>query len=295
MLLTEILNEVPDLCGYNAACKGPDGRVVRGAGGGAVRRGALHGDGVLRQDAAWSCWCVQFVPLSKARPATTPLLRVLGCPGPASLPGPPSIGSWWRSGDQRPGPTPVARWRWMAQELAAGLRQRAGARTCRRWWCTAFDCETFMSLSQVVAQTGGGGPGQPSPRWSSLSLKGCIVSGDVPLHCHRGPTASWSARAAGSTYIPAIKEQPADAGQAGRRRPRQGPGQFPHPRSARPRTTAHGRHEVPPGHRRRRFHPGSRQEMRSSTSEGRRPHRELAHDRGQDHLTKSETMPSPGA
>ena len=51
---------------------------------------------------------------------------------------------------------------------------------------TVFECETFMSLSAAVAETGGEAKAAITAL-DLLSLKGCLVSGDA-LHCHRAMT-----------------------------------------------------------------------------------------------------------
>jgi len=66
---------------------------------------------------------------------------------------------------------------------------------------TVFDCETFMSLSQVVAAAGGEAQGAIEAI-KLLSLKGCIVTADA-LHCHRRFTKT--VREAGGDYVLALK------------------------------------------------------------------------------------------
>jgi predicted transposase YbfD/YdcC len=66
---------------------------------------------------------------------------------------------------------------------------------------TAFDCETFLSLTQQVA--GCGGEAEAAIRAVELlSLKGALVSGDA-LHCHRRMTQA--VRERGGHYLLAIK------------------------------------------------------------------------------------------
>jgi predicted transposase YbfD/YdcC len=68
---------------------------------------------------------------------------------------------------------------------------------------TAFDCETFLSLSQAVAVAGEGGEAEAAIRaLEILSLKGALVSGDA-LHCHR--RMAQAVRARGGHYLLAIK------------------------------------------------------------------------------------------
>jgi predicted transposase YbfD/YdcC len=68
---------------------------------------------------------------------------------------------------------------------------------------TAFDCETFLSLSQQVAVAGEGGEAEAAIRAVEiLSLKGALVSGDA-LHCHRRMTQA--VRSRDGHYLLAIK------------------------------------------------------------------------------------------
>jgi predicted transposase YbfD/YdcC len=68
---------------------------------------------------------------------------------------------------------------------------------------TAFDCETFLSLSQEVAVAGKGGEAEAAIRAVQLlSLKGALVSGDA-LHCHQRMTQA--VRSRGGHYLLAIK------------------------------------------------------------------------------------------
>jgi predicted transposase YbfD/YdcC len=88
---------------------------------------------------------------------------------------------------------------------------------------TAFDCETFLSLSQAVA--GSGGEAAAAIRAVELlSLKGALVSADA-LHCHRRMTKA--VRRRGGHYLLAIKgnqsklaREAAAALDAAARRPR---------------------------------------------------------------------------
>jgi len=68
---------------------------------------------------------------------------------------------------------------------------------------TAFDCETFLSLSQQVAVAGEGGEAEAAIRAVEiLSLKGALVSGDA-LHCHR--RMAQAVRSRDGHYLLAIK------------------------------------------------------------------------------------------
>ena len=66
---------------------------------------------------------------------------------------------------------------------------------------TAYACDTFMSLSQKVAGSGGEAAAALAAL-SLLSLDGCIVSADA-LHCHRRMTKL--VRERGGDYVLAVK------------------------------------------------------------------------------------------
>lgn len=104
---------------------------------------------------------------------------------------------------------------------------------------TVFDCETFLSLSQAVAGTGGEAAAAIRAL-ELLSLKGSLVSGDA-LHCHRRMTKA--VRERGGHYLLAIKanqsklaKQAEAALEAAAHRPRTA--------FAETREDGHDRHEV---------------------------------------------------
>jgi len=66
---------------------------------------------------------------------------------------------------------------------------------------TAFECETFLSLSEAVSEAGGEAEAAIKAI-SYLALEGAIVTGDA-LHCHRRMTIA--IREKGGDYILAIK------------------------------------------------------------------------------------------
>lgn len=66
---------------------------------------------------------------------------------------------------------------------------------------TVFDCDTFMSLSQAVSETGGEAQAAIAAL-NLLSLKGCTVTADA-LHCHRRMTRT--IRDAGGDYVLTVK------------------------------------------------------------------------------------------
>jgi predicted transposase YbfD/YdcC len=66
---------------------------------------------------------------------------------------------------------------------------------------SVFACDTFMTLSQAVAETGGESQAAIEAL-QLLSLKGCVVTGDA-LHCHQRLTKT--VREQGGDYVLAIK------------------------------------------------------------------------------------------
>ena len=232
MLLTEILDEVPDPRGYNAVHDLTDVLFVALA---AVLCGAVHCTEMAFFAKTRLELLRQFVPLERGAPSHDTFTRVLGALDPQAF--------------------QTAFQRFMA---AFGDRARADtrgqvavdAKSLRRAYdkgrahmpplvVTAFDCDTFMSLSQVVSQTGGEAQAAIAAL-ELLSLKGCTVTADA-LHCHRRMTKA--IRDGGGHYVLTIKGNQAtlareakaalDAAQARPRTP-----------IAETENTAHGRHEV---------------------------------------------------
>jgi predicted transposase YbfD/YdcC len=232
MLLTEVLDEVPDPRGYNAVHDLTDVLFVALA---AVLCGAVHCTemaffaktrlGLLRQ----------FVPLERGAPSHDTFTRVQGALDSQAF--------------------QAAFGRFMA---AFGAQARADTggqvavdgKSLRRAYdkgrahmpplvVTAFDCDTFMSLSQAVAQAGGEAVAAIAAL-NLLSLKGCTVTADA-LHCHRRMTQA--VREGGGHYVLAIKGNQAtlakqasaalDKAQASSRTP-----------IGETEDRAHGRHEV---------------------------------------------------
>jgi len=104
---------------------------------------------------------------------------------------------------------------------------------------TVFACDTFMSLSQAVAQQGGEAQAAIAAL-NLLSLKGCTVTADA-LHCHRRMTQT--IRQAGGHYVLTLKgNQSKLARQAQAALDKAAA----HPRTPVGQTedVAHGRHEV---------------------------------------------------
>jgi predicted transposase YbfD/YdcC len=232
VLIVDVLSEVPDPRGYNAVHDLTDVLFVALA---AVLCGAVHCTEMAMFAETRLFLLRQFVPLENGAPSHDTFSRVLGALDPQAF--------------------HTAFQRFMA---AFGAQARADTRgqvavdgkSLRRAYdkgrahmpplvVTAFDCDTFMSLSQVVAQAGGAAEAAIAAL-NLLSLKGCTVTADA-LHCHRRMTRT--VRDGGGHYLLAIKGNQArlareaqavlDTAQA-------------HPSTPIGETedTAHGRHEV---------------------------------------------------
>ena len=124
MLLTEILDEVPDPRGYNAVHDLTDVLFVALA---AVLCGAVHCTEMAFFAKTRLELLRQFVPLERGRPAMTPS-RGCWTRRPSRR---PSSGSWRRLAIRR-GRTPAARWRWTARAFAGPTTK--AARIYRLWW-----------------------------------------------------------------------------------------------------------------------------------------------------------------
>lgn len=232
MLLTEILDEVPDPRGYNAVHDLTDVLFVALA---AVLCGAVHCTEMAFFAKTRLELLRQFVPLKNGAPSHDTFTRVLGALDPRAFQ--TAFGRFMAAfGDQ-------ARIDTRGQVAVDGKSLRRAYDKGRSHMpplvVTAFDCETFMSLAQVVAQTGGEAQAAIAAL-ELLSLRGCIVSGDA-LHCHRALTAA--VREGGGHYVLAIKGNQAtlarqaaaalDKAQASSRTP-----------IGETENQAHGRHEV---------------------------------------------------
>lgn len=232
MLLTEILDEVPDPRGYNAVHDLTDVLFVALA---AVLCGAVHCTEMAFFAKTRLELLRRFVPLARGAPSHDTFTRVLGALDPQAF--------------------QTAFQRFMA---AFGEQARADTRgqvavdgkSLRRAYdkgrshmpplvVTAFDCDTFLSLSQVVAQAGGEAEAAIAAL-NLLSLKGCTVTADA-LHCHRRMTKA--VRDGGGHYVLTIKGNQARLAREAKA--------ALDTAQARPRTpiaetegSAHGRHEV---------------------------------------------------
>lgn len=232
MLLTEILDEVPDPRGYNALHDLTDVLFVALA---AVLCGAVHCTEMAFFAKTRLELLRQFVPLERGAPSHDTFTRVLGALDPEAFQ--VAFGRFMAAfGEQ-------ARVDTRGQVAVDGKSLRRAYDKGRAHMpplvVTAFDCDTFMSLSQVVAEAGGEAQAAIAAL-ELLSLKGCTVTADA-LHCHRRMTRV--VRDGGGHYVLTIKGNQAalareakaalDAAQARSRTP-----------IAETEAAAHGRHEV---------------------------------------------------
>ncbi|MDB5434104.1 MAG: transposase family protein [Phenylobacterium sp.] len=232
MVIIDVLGEVPDPRGYNSQHALTDVLFVALA---AVLCGAVHCTEMAMFAETRLALLRQFVPLEKGAPSHDTFTRVLGALDPQAF--------------------HAAFQRFMAAFGEQARTDTAGqvavdGKSLRRAYdkgrahmpplvVTAFDCETFMSLSQAVAQAGGEAEAAIAAL-DLLSLKGCTVTADA-LHCHRRMTRT--VRDGGGHYVLAIKGNQArlareaqaalDKAQANPRTP-----------IGETEDTAHGRHEV---------------------------------------------------
>ena len=232
MLLTDILDEVPDPRGYNAVHDLTDVLFVALA---AVLCGAVHCTEMAFFAKTRLELLRQFVPLERGAPSHDTFTRVLGALDPQAFQ--TAFQRFMAAfGDQ-------ARVDTRSQVAVDGKSLRRAYDKGRSHMpplvVTAFDCDTFMSLSQVVSQTGGEAQAAIAAL-ELLSLKGCTVTADA-LHCHRRMTKA--IRDGGGHYVLTIKGNQATLAKeakaaldAAQSRPRTA--------IAETENTAHGRHEV---------------------------------------------------
>lgn len=236
MLLTEILDEVPDPRGYNAVHDLTDVLFVALA---AVLCGATHCTEMAFFAKTRLELLRQFVPLERGAPSHDTFTRVLGALDPQAFQAAfgrfmAAFGAQARADTRGPDGGQLA-------VDGKSLRRAYGKGRAHMppLVVTAFDCDTFMSLSQVVAQAGGEAEAAIAAL-DLLSLKGCTVTADA-LHCHRRMTKA--VRDGGGHYVLTIKGNQArlareakavlDAAQA-----------RPGTPIAETEDAAHGRHEV---------------------------------------------------
>ena len=236
MLIIEVLDEVPDPRGYNAVHDLTDVLFVALA---AVLCGAVHCTEMAFFAKSRLELLRQFVPLKNGAPSHDTFTRVLGAVDPEAFSRAfqrfmAAFGEQARRDTRSPGAAQVA--------VDGKSLRRAYDKGCAHMpplVVTVFDCDTFMSLSQTVAKTGGEAQAAIAAL-ELLSLKGCTVSGDA-LHCHRRLTQT--VREGAGHYVLTIKgnqsklsKQASAALDAAAAKPRTP--------IAETEDTAHGRHEV---------------------------------------------------
>lgn len=195
MTLIDILDEVPDPRGYNIRHDLTD---ILFAALAAVLCGATDCTGMAVFVQARLELLRQFVPLKGGAPSHNTFSTVLGMLDPQAFN--TAFGRFMAAfGTQ-------ARSDIGGRRLAVDGKSLRGAYDKGRahmppLMATVFDCETFMSLAQVLAAKGGEAQGAIEAL-QILSLKGCTVTADA-LHCHRRMTKT--IRDDGGHYVIALK------------------------------------------------------------------------------------------
>ena len=196
MLILDVLDDIPDPRGYNAVHDLTDVLFVALA---AMLCGATH-----CTEMAWFAetrleLLRQFVPLRNGAPSHDTFSRVFRALDPEAF---NRVFSRLMSAFGAQARQDVSR-----QVAIDGKSLRRAYEKGRAYMpalvVTAFDCDTFLSLSQEVAVAGEGGEAEAAIRAIEiLSLKGALVSGDA-LHCHRRMTQA--VRSRGGHYLLTIK------------------------------------------------------------------------------------------
>lgn len=194
MLILDVLSEIPDPRAYNSQHDLTDVLFVALA---AVLCGATHCTEMEVFAEARLDLLRQFVPLQNGAPSHDTFSRVLGALDAAAFNA--AFGRFMAAfGEQAridaPGHVAVD-----GKSLRRAYEK--GRAHMPPLVVTAFACDTFMSLSQVVAEAGGEAAAAIEAL-KLLSLKGCTVTGDA-LHCHRRMTRT--VRDGGGHYVLAIK------------------------------------------------------------------------------------------
>lgn len=196
MLILDVLDEIPDPRGYNAVHDLTDVLFVALA---AMLCGATHCTQMAFFAETRLELLRRFVPLKGGAPSHDTFSRVFRALDPQAFNAAfarlmSAFGAEARRGSGAAG-----------QVAIDGKSLRRSYEKGRAYMpplvVTAFDCETFFSLSQEVA--GSGGEAEAAIRAVELlTLKGALISGDA-LHCHRRMTEA--VRDRGGHYLLAIK------------------------------------------------------------------------------------------
>lgn len=204
MLILDVLDDMPDPRGYNAVHDLTDVLFVALA---AMLCGSTHCTEMAWFAEARLELLRQFVPLKNGAPSHDTFSRVFRALDPEAF---NRVFSRLMSAFGAQARQDVARQDAGRQD--AGRQVAIDGKSLRRAYekgrahmpamvVTAFDCETFLSLSQEVV--GDGGEAEAAIRAVELlSLKGALVSGDA-LHCHRRMTQA--VRSRDGHYLLAIK------------------------------------------------------------------------------------------
>lgn len=191
----EVFGEVPDPRDFTSQHRLPEILFVALA---AVLCGANHCTEMALFAKSRLDLLRQFVPLEKGAPSHDTFSRVLGVLDPAAF-DQAFMRFMSAFGEE------ARRERRTGQLAVDGKSlRRAYAKGCAHvppLVVTVLDCDTFMSLSQRVAQKGGEAEAAIKAL-ELLSLKGCTVTADA-LHCHRRMTRTIRER--GGHYVIAIK------------------------------------------------------------------------------------------
>jgi predicted transposase YbfD/YdcC len=196
MTLIEILDEVPDPRGYNIRHELTDILFVALA---AVLCGAVDCTGMSVFAQSRLELLRQFVPLKGGAPSHNTFSTVLGMLDPQAFN--TAFGRFMAAFGAQARSDIIGE-----RRLAVDGKSLRGAYDKGRahmppLMANVFDCETFMSLAQVLAAKGGEAQGAIEAL-EILSLKGCTVTADA-LHCHRRMTKT--IREDGGHYVIAIK------------------------------------------------------------------------------------------
>jgi predicted transposase YbfD/YdcC len=194
MLILDVLDDLPDPRGYNAVHDLTDVLFVALA---AMLCGATHCTQMAWFAETRLALLRQFVPLRGGAPSHDTFSRVFRALDPEAF---------GRTFARLMSAFGAQARQDVARQVAIDGKSLRGAYEKGRahmpaMVVTAFDCETFLSLSQDVASAGG--EAEAAIRAVEiLSLKGALVSGDA-LHCHR--RMSQAVRSRGGHYLLAIK------------------------------------------------------------------------------------------
>lgn len=195
MVVLELFEEVPDPRDFTAQHPLPEILFIALA---AVLCGATHCTEMALFAKSRLELLRQFIPLEKGPPSHDTFSRVLGALDPAAFNA--AFARFMAAfGAQAREDVPKGQVAVDGKSL-----RRAYAKGCAHMpplVVTAFACDTFMSLSQAVAQKGGEAQAAIEAL-KLLSLKGLTVTADA-LHCHRRMTKV--IREGGGQYVITIK------------------------------------------------------------------------------------------